>query len=765
MDLDLDKPRAGMIRLLHCNKWKLKEVYRGSPEYAILSHTWEHDRRGRPQEVEYGDLKRQVTSSHKRYDDRSQRTSTISFFERPAVATPAQDAPSKESGWQKIEQARVAARNLGQKWIWIDSCCINKDDVREHTEAINSMYQWYADAQVCITYLGDVESLDDVKSASEAECRWFSRGWTLQELVAPSRLRFYNKNWLYLGSRNGVESERAGAENDDLSYRISEITGINQSLLRMHDSTQIKRELASIPASQKMFWASARKTTKPEDTAYSLIGIFDLGHMHLKPGEGASAFIRLQEEIIRQTSDPTLFAWTATEPCNFSPDSCLALAGIQESTNPFKYNDTLHGIFACHPIEFKGAGRIRPSQHLMYSENIALTSRGVKFNAPLWGESPDSVFIMAIDCYTEHQSGTRDYWGIQLRWVGSNVYARTNISRLEPISTRSALPSEDEVFLLRKLYQVPSCLRALHRNAIRLPTQLDDSGFSLEIVSPRTLCLRSGDSHQLFMTTGCRLPLGCARYEHKDYPSRPVLLVFGLDYSQRPWSCLVEPGSDLAPDPSSIESRRTYLSRIWGEAFRRRTRSVSFPLDDGIWCFVDGGLNGAPSMYAAQPTFDVKFDVSFADERDSLARFSSIENLDGTSAYLGGTLSAGYEPNARPWRNSLVHERPRSTPPDLSYHHGRFPYTDTLVGRHVPRNEMNLRPDTTVTVQERYDRTAQRPEDRSPRYVSTITETTTVTYRPSHSSSRLRDRVETSERRNQYLQLAGVTIMGPSPQS
>jgi hypothetical protein len=154
--------------------------------YAILSHVWEDE------EVTYADL---VEHEHTDLDLDS----------------------SKIRGAQK----QAAEDNL--KYLWIDTCCIDKSSSAELGEAINSMYRWYQEAQVCYVYLADLDDgcppLTDADlrhggktttqrywNARFRQARWFSRGWTLQELVAPSKLRFYDRNWNLIGDLRDLAS-------------------------------------------------------------------------------------------------------------------------------------------------------------------------------------------------------------------------------------------------------------------------------------------------------------------------------------------------------------------------------------------------------------------------------------------------------------------------------------------------------------------------------------------------------------------------------
>ncbi|KAK7747619.1 hypothetical protein SLS62_009030 [Diatrype stigma] len=401
-----------MIRLLQCGTWEF-ETFRDKtlPKYAILSHTWKYNA-GIPEDMTYQELK--------------------TWMDQRAVPKRA----TWQASWEKVEKARDIAWELGFRYIWIDSCCIDKQDSSELTEAINSMYQWYAQSGVCIAYLSDLDRTE------LGPCRWFERGWTLQELIAPSKVLFYNKDWKYCGSRNGFRVDNKHKPSEDLSVRIAEISSIDKSLLSRNDSLEITRSLSSIPACQKMSWASKRDTTKPEDMAYCLIGIFGINHMHHKAGEGRAAFIRLQEEIIKQSSDPTLFAWLVTEPGKCNPENLLKPSDIENNNALFKFDEDLHGIFACHPREFQSASDVKPTQPLIYNDEIAVTSKGVKFAAVLEGCDPCFPFKIPLHCY---KTEPLEYLGMELRWVGGDIYARTNIKKTTLIDISQVLPGQDHL--------------------------------------------------------------------------------------------------------------------------------------------------------------------------------------------------------------------------------------------------------------------------------------------------------------------------------
>ncbi|PPJ54643.1 hypothetical protein CBER1_07663 [Cercospora berteroae] len=225
--------------------------------YAILSHTWAKE------EVGFDDI----------HHDRAKSM----------------------SGYRKINYACKQALKDGIGYVWVDTCCIDKKSSAELSEAINSIYRWYYNAQVCYAFLEDVwtpmEDLCEVHDRSTfsrmkdaiAASRWFTRGWTLQELIAPSRVEFYDMIWNPLGLK------------EEVLLPLSQITGISTFVLR--DRNQLPR--ASI--AQRMAWASDRTTSRLEDQAYCLLGLFDV-NIPLMYGEGKKAFVRLQEEIIQSRS-------------------------------------------------------------------------------------------------------------------------------------------------------------------------------------------------------------------------------------------------------------------------------------------------------------------------------------------------------------------------------------------------------------------------------------------------------------------------------
>ncbi|KAI1816171.1 HET-domain-containing protein [Poronia punctata] len=247
------------MRLLNARSLRLKEFFDDDevPDYAILSHTWGDE------EVSLQDMKS--------LDAEQLR---------------------KKAGFDKIRNFCITARRRGWAWVWIDTCCIDKTNSAELSEAINSMFRWYRNSKACFVYLSDVDIplRPNGDLIQFTKSRWFTRGWTLQELLAPKNVRFFNNAWVGIGSKG------------QLSKAISTATGIEEEYLENPDA------LFNTSIAQRMSWAAGRKTSKKEDMAYCLMGILDV-NMPVIYGEGARAFRRLQEEIMRTTYDHSILAW------------------------------------------------------------------------------------------------------------------------------------------------------------------------------------------------------------------------------------------------------------------------------------------------------------------------------------------------------------------------------------------------------------------------------------------------------------------------
>jgi len=304
------------MRLLNTANLQLEEFPSdGIPSYAILSHRWESE------EVTFQDL-----------------------HEGHGV---------NMAGYSKIRGCCRQAALDGWQYAWVDSCCIDKSSSAELSEAINSMFKWYRDAQVCYAYLSDV---GPEPSSTFQQSKWFTRGWTLQELLAPEIMVFFDRDWKEIGTKLRMRK------------LIESVTGITHL---------INFELASV--AQKMSWASKRQTTRVEDKAYCLMGLFGVNMPPLY-GEGQKAFLRLQLEILGTSDDESIFAWkTAGEKSGLLAQS---VGAFEHSGNVLKL------MFARHRAPYSMTNKglrmqtcLIPASHYYY--NSKETAFANEFLVPL----------------------------------------------------------------------------------------------------------------------------------------------------------------------------------------------------------------------------------------------------------------------------------------------------------------------------------------------------------------------------------------------
>ncbi|KAK4494581.1 hypothetical protein PRZ48_013937 [Zasmidium cellare] len=263
------------------------------PKYAILSHRWTDE------ELTYKEF-----SKHRSKD---------------------------KKGYRKIVDFCEFLRKWEREWCWVDTVCIDKRSSAELSEAINSMFKWYGAAAECWVWLHDVSESNNEGAGEDllhqfGESSWFRRGWTLQELLAPEQVIFCSHEWQILGCKQPSDAQKygltpsgkrdAGTElrdriqeaacwsSDIILWAISDRTGIPSEVLRQ------PHRVKYYSVAQRMSWASSRQTTRVEDQAYCLLGLFRI-NMPLLYGEGRRAFQRLQQEIIRSSHDESIYAWTA----------------------------------------------------------------------------------------------------------------------------------------------------------------------------------------------------------------------------------------------------------------------------------------------------------------------------------------------------------------------------------------------------------------------------------------------------------------------
>ncbi|KAG2119454.1 heterokaryon incompatibility protein-domain-containing protein [Suillus clintonianus] len=222
---------------------------------------------------------------------------------------------STRPGFIKLRNFCQKAREYGCRLAWSDTCCINKSSSAELDEAIRAMFKWYRNAEICIVFLADSSSMSDFP-----EEVWFQRGWTLQELLAPPRIKFYGKHW------DELSCSRNDKEDHSMLEALSQVTGISRwNLLYFSPGLVDVRE--------KMIWASKRRTTRVEDNAYSLIGILNIS-LNVAYGEGERAFRRLMEVIMQTCREWQIFAWAGPHSPSQAgiPSSPLAYCAFDEAS-------------------------------------------------------------------------------------------------------------------------------------------------------------------------------------------------------------------------------------------------------------------------------------------------------------------------------------------------------------------------------------------------------------------------------------------------
>lgn len=607
------------MRLINCKSLDALHLESFEPcnepiGYAILSHTWEKaPESDHTSEVLFDDFQ---DGSHRRNK-------------------------TNEAGWRKIERACREAKNFGKglDYVWVDSCCINKKDVAELSESINSMFQWYAQSTVCFAYLSDADS-DGLDPTS----KWFTRGWTLQELVASPKVRFYNCDWQFIGGKFKLSDE------------LAEITGIDTVILEATDEQSIARRLYEIPVCQKMSWASMRQTTKVEDTAYCLLGLFGI-HMPLLYGEREAAFRRLQEAIANKYNDLTILAWKSEDMRHHSHCFKHAMYDFQKSEldgpvrklASFEY---YHGVFACSPRDFKQSGLIRscfPHPSIFNSE-YSITNKGLKMVSTLRKGNTYGSYMMPLLCCelqttrvcSKRPTVKRRPLGIFLKWVGGTTYVRANCTELKSMQPGDLEqgPGQDEFFLALSMEQLPNSVNDLQRGSIRLQQRIDLSipGTDLSIritkVSPGFMW----DNKQgIFYTYGHQSPVGCASYQLPGRHGILFIALFGLHYNGAAWLCLAGPDSPLFP--SDIERRPDLLKRAALMAKQNCTTRIAIDIadylgDDKQECLiVEGSLSTDPFRQLqshrvnlslgldcgpAQTMTDMQYDSSDAADDDSM---------------------------------------------------------------------------------------------------------------------------------------------------
>ncbi|KAI1078590.1 hypothetical protein F5B20DRAFT_582218 [Whalleya microplaca] len=423
------------IRLIDTSTLRLTFVAERLP-YAILSHTWENG-------------------------------SEISFQEMIAIGEDPHHPARKKSGYLKILKTCQTARSQGIPYAWVDTCCIDKTSSSELSEAINAMYHWYQDAQVCYTFLADFSSGCDLESTLPT-CRWFTRGWCLQELIAPKTLLFFDAGWNSIGSKA------------DLTSLIWQITSIDREVLV--DSNL----LSSVPVARRMSWAAKRETTRKEDLAYCLLGIFDI-NMPMLYGEGHKAFLRLQEEIIKASNDLSIFA--------------IYKSPMRDDGYFDDQPQSYCSLFATSPSNFEDCGElVHTRTDVRWNNAFALTNKGLYFRrAEMQVDVRRGLFCLPLNC---KPSGCKSAW-MYLRKVGPGLYARVDAGLNTHDDGESFTEVENDVYIIREITpQVQLQLEQAEEYAIKVQSRTHSLIKALQVMQRSTSSDRWDSSRQLFLTKG-----------------------------------------------------------------------------------------------------------------------------------------------------------------------------------------------------------------------------------------------------------------------
>ena len=392
------------MHLLDVNTFELRDrdELGSSIKYAILSHRWTDEDKTFP-------LHLFMPSSN---EDEEMAQSRLQFKQRLKSAR--SNSSGENRAVAKVARACHMASEDGIPYIWIDTCCIDKRpgaDVRQISIALTSMFRWYQEAQVCYTYLQDVSiSQSGGWQDQFKKSEWFTRGWTLQELLAPRNLRFFDQNWTFMGTKQSMWSE------------IQEASGI--------EATYLNGDFTGACIAVKMSWISKRMTTLREDMAYCMLGIFGVP-MNVQYGWGEIEFLRLEEILVGKFDDESIFAWADTGPREH-----------QKSEQPIKY-----GLLAPWPSLFQNSTNLtveRDKLHKPRNEGGHKVEKdGIRFPVPMrWPDHGNGIdwnnlavatmrtYKLGLNCWQIGQE-KKGSVTIYLEKDQNRQWRRTNTQRLD----------------------------------------------------------------------------------------------------------------------------------------------------------------------------------------------------------------------------------------------------------------------------------------------------------------------------------------------
>lgn len=496
------------MRLINTETIQLEE-FEGIqiPNYAILSHRWERE------EILFRDI--------------------------------ASGAVEGKLGHSKVLECCARARHDGLNYIWVDTCCIDKSSSAELSEAINSMYAWYQRAEVCYAYLSDIRAKCPSSAAPPqlqneiCSSIWFERGWTLQELIAPKEVLFFNRTWDFIGSRH------------HLAKSISRRTRIPMPIL-IHE--QSPSELTII---DRMAWAASRVTTRLEDNAYSLLGIFEV-NMPLLYGEGISAFARLQEEILKRSEDdsfllfqvqfPTALARSPVDYDRSFPTGITSETGLVGSSNNLASRaDTSYEF--CHYVEpgpldeisFNNTGLSITRAILPWEPARDVYMVRTRTSRSFADKECDHMAFIYLRYSSRHHRCFRTRWqGESVRYIRAGNWCRHGFTDLRHVSTKRLTIARNPVDFM------------LESSTLQFPegkSYLLDTDYNIELCFERSSPLLTYDSvkdndiitRAIFQTGPLEAVVAAGRHEAQAIlrfwspaDDQTYYLYIGLDFDRRP---------------------------------------------------------------------------------------------------------------------------------------------------------------------------------------------------------------------------------------
>ncbi|GAP85716.1 putative vegetative incompatibility protein HET-E-1 [Rosellinia necatrix] len=532
------------MRLINTATLELEDHLEDIPQYAILSHTWGDE------EVTLQDWTLPSTRDHLLFLLRGLENGGV-VYEKPQG--PSSAAPVggtwrevgdgnwrsrldpalrlDKFGYWKILKTCLLARKEGFNYLWADTNCIDKTSSADLSEAINSMYAWYRGSSICYVYMSDVRIAHAGYSAdalnlhgssldSFRQSRWFRRGWTLQELLAPRAVRFYSGDWTPIGTKARM------------APLLSEITRIDEKYLRY------TQDIRSASIAQRMAAVADRMTTRPEDIAYCLLGLFNI-NMPLLYGEGAMAFVRLQEEIIKISDDHSIFAWTwiaelttrttarsiAARHSHFELDykpnfPANRIRGLL--SNRMKSDIMRPTLLALDPVCFFDSGAVpelRPPRSALV---LTMTNVGLSISLPIFGHPGKKSIFAVIHEEKNPEDGTRVVTMVLL----------TQHYRYRDRWTRVPFPAAPVTVALRSGSRIAPSVETIQvcRDTQHSPFYYDAFGgtsheFGFWLVFPRPRDMPGG---RISMVDGCILGNGvynshCVLFSPEEGPASQVM--------------------------------------------------------------------------------------------------------------------------------------------------------------------------------------------------------------------------------------------------